>query len=113
MQGANTAVVNTNVSGSEQATIYAAADTYRSDFGMIDIMPDRQLARAGSAFTRNAYLIDLDKIGIGILDDIHEVRPGQDSDGEKRVLICEYALLMKTEAAHAVAADLFGFNSAA
>lgn len=111
MQGANTSVIQSNVRGEEQATIYAAADTYRSDFGTIDIMPNRQMARAGATAARNGYLIDTSKVAVGILRDIFEDRPAKTGDAEKRVLLCEYALLMKTQAAHAVAADLFGLTS--
>jgi hypothetical protein len=104
-----TAVVQTNVRGKEQMTIYAAADTYLSDFGIIDVMPNRQLARGGATMTRNAYLIDLSKVAVGILDDIFEDKPAKTGDNEKRALLCEYTLIMKNEAAHAVIADLNGF----
>ena len=47
-----TAVIQTNIRGKEQATIYAAADTYASDFGIIDVMPNRQLARGGATMAQ-------------------------------------------------------------
>ena len=96
-----TAVVQTNIRGKEQATIYAAADTYASDFGIIDVMPNRQLARGGAAMATNAYLIDLSKVAVGILDDVFEDKPAKTGDNEKRALLCEYTLIMKNEAAHA------------
>lgn len=105
-----TSVIQSNVRGKEQATIYAAADTYASDFGIIDVMPNRQLARGGILLTRNAYLIDLSKVAIGILDDVFEDKPGKTGDAEKRVLLCEYTLIMKNEAAHSVIADLNGMT---
>jgi hypothetical protein len=113
MQGANTAVVNAYIRGESQATIYAAADTYRSDFGVIDIVPNRQLARGGAAHARNGFLIDRSKVAIGIFRDVFEDRPAKTGDAEKRALLCEYSLIMKTQAAHAVVADLFGISAAA
>ena len=106
-----TAVIQTNIRGKEQATIYAAADTYASDFGIIDVMPNRQLARGGATMARNAYLIDLSKVAIGILDDVFEDKPAKTGDNEKRALLCEYTLVMKNEAAHSVIADLFGMTA--
>ena len=111
MQAQNTSVIQSRVAGTEQATIYAAADTYRSDFGVVDVMSNRQLARAGAAAARMAYLIDLDKVAVGMYRDVFEDRPAKTGDAEKRVLLCEYALIMKNEAAHSVIYDLFGLTA--
>jgi hypothetical protein len=110
---ANTSVIQSNVRGKDQAVIYSAADTYNSDFGIIDVMPNRQLARGGATMARNAYLIDLSKVAVGILDDLFEDKPAKTGDNEKRALLCEFTLIMKNEAAHSVIADLFGMGSAA
>jgi hypothetical protein len=45
--------------------------------------------------------------------DIFEDRPAKTGDAEKRVLLCEYALIMKNEAAHSVIYGLFGLSSIA
>jgi hypothetical protein len=112
MTGQNTAVIQSRVDNNEQATIYAAADSYRSDFGLIDIMPNRQLARAGGVAASSAYLIDLDKVAVGMFRDVFEDRPAKTGDAEKRVLLCEYSLIMKNEAAHSVIYGLFGLTAA-
>jgi hypothetical protein len=109
--GQNTSVIQSRVEHDNQATIYAAADTYRSDFGLIDVMPNRQLARAGATAASSAYLIDLDKVGVGMYRDVFEDRPAKTGDAEKRVLLCEYALIMKNEAAHSVIYGLFGLTA--
>jgi hypothetical protein len=110
---ANTPVIQTNLRGKEQATITGAADAYNSDFGFIDVVVNRQLARGGATLARNAYLIDLSKVAVGILDDVFEDKPAKTGDAEKRALLCEYTLIMKNEAAHAVIYDLFGMTSIA
>jgi hypothetical protein len=111
MQSANTPTIHSMVKGNEQATIYGAADTYRSDFGVIDIVPNRQMARAGAAVARNALLIDPDMAAVGYFDDIFEDKPAKTGDAEKRVLLSEYTFIMKNEAAHGVIADLYGMTS--
>ena len=111
MQGAATAVIQTNISGEKDATIYASASRYVSDFGPIDVLVNRQLHRAGAQLAKRAYVIDTSKVSIGILRDIQEDRPAKTGDAEKRVIKCEYALIMKNQAAHATIEDLFGLTA--
>ena len=93
-----------------QATIVAAADAYLSDFGMITVVPNRQMARAGASIARNAFLIDPKMVKKGIFRDIDMHKPAKTGDAEKRVLNVEYTLLVMNEAAHGVAADLYGLT---
>jgi hypothetical protein len=93
-----------------QQTIYAAADCYQSNFGMIDVVPNRVMA-SSAALARNAFLLDPDFAAVGIFDDVKEDKPAKTGDAEKRVLVVEYTFLMKNEAAHGIAADLFGLSA--
>jgi len=95
----------------DQTTIVAAADTYLSDFGKITTVVNRQMARAGAAVARNAFLIDPRMVSLGVFDDIQIQKPAKTGDAEKRVLNVEYTLLVNNEAAHGVAADLFGLTA--
>lgn len=106
-----TSVIQSNVRGNDQMTVYSAADTYVSDFGVIDIVPNRQLARGGATSARQAYLIDTSKVAIGVLDDIFEDRPAKTGDADKRALVTEFCLVMKTQAAHGLVADIFGLTA--
>lgn len=94
-----------------QTTIVAAADMYLSDFGKISVVPNRQMARAGATVARNAFLIDPRMVSLGVFDDIKLEKPAKTGDAEKRVLVTEYTLLVNNEAAHGVAADLYGLTS--
>jgi hypothetical protein len=98
--------------GKGQATIVAAADMYLSDFGMMTVIPNRQMARAGAGTARNAFFIDPDMVTMGVFDDIQIHKPAKTGDAEKRVLNVEYTLLVNNEAAHGVAADLYGLTAA-
>ena len=95
----------------DQTTIVAAADVYLSDFGTISVVPNRQMARAGAAVARNAFLVDSRMVSLGVFDDIDLAKPAKTGDAEKRVLVTEYTLLVNNEAAHGVAADLYGMSS--
>jgi hypothetical protein len=97
--------------GKKQATIVAAADMYLSDFGSISVVPNRQMARAGATIARNAFLIDPKMVSLGVFDDIQLVKPAKTGDAEKRVLVTEYTLHVNNEAAHGVAADLYGLTA--
>lgn len=110
MNDANTSQFRTQVR-SGQGTIMAAADAYQSDFGLINVVPNRVMSQVGASLARNAFLLDPEYAAVGIFDDIFEDRPAKTGDAEKRVLLVEYALIMKNEKAHAVAADLYGMSA--
>jgi len=99
------------VKGRGQQTILAAADMYQSDFGLLSVIPNRQMARAGASVARNAFFIDPKMVSLGVFDDIQLVKPAKTGDAEKRVLITEYTLLVNNEAAHGCAADLYGISA--
>ena len=111
MSDANVAPQRYETPSRGQTTIIAAADMYMSDFGPVSVVPNRQMARAGASVARNAFLIDPRMVSLGVFDDIHIEKPAKTGDAEKRVLVTEYTLLVNNEAAHGVAADLFGLTS--
>lgn len=110
MSDSNVAPQRFETPSKSQTTIVAAADMYLSDFGTISVVPNRQMARAGAAVARNAYLIDPRMVSLGVFDDIHLQKPAKTGDAEKRVLNTEYTLLVSNEAAHGVAADIYGLT---
>jgi len=111
MDDADVVPLRSAVKGKGQATIIAAADMYQSDFGLIAVIPNRQMARAGGTIARNAFLVDPKMVSLGVFDDIDLVKPAKTGDAEKRVLVTEYTLLVSNQAAHGVAADLFGLTA--
>lgn len=99
-------------SASKQAAIVGAADSYLSDFGLIDVVPNRVMGTA-AALARNVFLIDPDMVSLGEFDPIKEITPAVTGDATKKVLITEYCLKVNNEAGLAVAADIYGLNAAA
>ena len=67
----------------QQTQIVAAADEYQSDFGLISVVPNRQMGRAGATVARNAFLIDASKVSLGMFDDIQLITPAKTGDAEK------------------------------
>lgn len=111
MSDANVAQPRFQTKG-DAVTIVGAADVYRSDFGLIDVVPDRQMARVGAAAARNAFLLDDSKVKIGWLRKIGEdpnVAPN--ADAIAKVLIGEWTLVVTNEAASGVIADLYGMTA--
>ena len=111
MDDANVAPFRYNAEKGKKNTIIASAEVYLSDFGEIAMVPNRQMARAGAAIARNAFLIDPKMVSLGEFDAIKLQKPAKTGDAEKRVLICEYTLCVHNEAAHGVAADLYGLTA--
>jgi hypothetical protein len=113
MADATVAPQRMSTSSTRQAVIVGAADTYLSDFGTIDIVPNRQMARAGATVARNAYLLDKSKWKLGVLRPIQQDNDvAKTSDALPGVLKTEYTLISLNEAASAVVADVFGMTAA-
>jgi hypothetical protein len=111
MDEANVALPRTEYSRTKKNAILAAADIYVSDFGSIDIVPNRQMARHGATIARNVFLIDPSMIHLGIFHDISIEDPAKTGDSTKKVLVTEWALIMPNEKAHAVIADVYGMSA--
>lgn len=94
----------------KQLTIFAGADVYVSNFGVLNVVPNRVMPTDATTAS-NVFIIDPDKAKVGIFDDIQMHEAAKTGDAEKRVLNVEYTLLMKNEAAHGVVADVFGLTA--
>jgi hypothetical protein len=112
MADANVVPLRLPLTGRNQATIIAAADTYVSDFGQVTVVPNRQMARAGATVARNVYGFDKTKWALGILRPIQrDNNAAKTGDALPGVLKVEYALISKNEAANFVVADVFGMTA--
>lgn len=111
LDDANVVPLRENSTGKAKRRLVASAEVYVSDFGDVTVMPNRQMARQGAATARNAFFIDPSMVKMGVFRDINVHKPAKTGDAEKRVLNTEYTLLVKNEAAHGVAADLYGLSA--
>ena len=77
-----------------------AVDVYVSDFGVVKIIPNRfQRARDG-------WVLDFNYVGLAFLRPMQTVKLSRTGDAEKRLMLCEYTLVVKNEKALGVIADL-------
>ena len=88
-----------NVSPKPTAII-AAIDVYVDDFGVLKVIPNR-FQRA-----RDAWFIDYEFVAISHLRPFRTIKLAKTGDAEKRLLLVEWTLKIKNEAALGLAADL-------
>ena len=86
--------------GDRPATIIGAADIYVSDFGQVQVVPNRFQRE------RDAFVIDPDYAKVTILRPYQQVELAKTGDAEKRMLIVEWGHKVLAENAHGIAADL-------
>lgn len=89
-----------DVPAGQQAQIIGAADVYVSDFGTVNIVPNR-FQRA-----RDAFVVDPDYASMAILRPIQQMELAKTGDAEKRLMLVEYGLKVSNQAAHGIIADL-------
>ena len=77
-----------------------ALDIYVSDFGAIKIIPNRfQRGRDG-------WVLDSEYYGLTFLRPMQTIKLAKTGDAEKRLMLCEWSLVVKNEKALGVVADL-------
>jgi hypothetical protein len=91
--------------------IVAAADIYLGDFGEVTFHMNRVMTASGATVARNVLFVDPDMVAYGTLRPIQEDEVAKTGDAEPYALVHEGALIMKNEAAHGVAADIFGLTA--
>tara|TARA_R110000787_G_scaffold16781_2_gene52656 strand:+ start:3438 stop:4394 length:957 start_codon:yes stop_codon:yes gene_type:complete len=89
-----------NVTGAAPSTIIASADIYVSDFGNVSIVPSR-FQKAS-----DALIVDPEYASIDYLRPYSVMDMARTGDADKRLMLTEWALRIKTEKAHGIAADL-------
>jgi hypothetical protein len=86
--------------GARPATIIGAADIYVSDFGSVQVVPNRFQRE------RDAFVIDPDYAKMTMLRPYQQLELAKTGDAEKRMLIVEWGHKVLAENAHGIAADL-------
>ena len=89
-----------NVDGAKPSTIIGAADIYVSDFGNVSIVPSRFQRE------RDAFVVDPEYAAVSYLRNFQTTDLAKSGDSEKKMIVVEYALKVRTEKAHGIIADL-------
>ena len=91
---------STRFDAGADATLYTSVDVYASDFGQLQVVPNR------FSRDRDAYVLDMDFWGIAFLRDFSMHELAKTGDTEKRQLLVEATLESRNEAASGLVADL-------
>ena len=91
---------STRFDAGADATLYTSVDVYASDFGQLQVVPNR------FSRDRDAWVLDMDYWGVAFLRDftMHDI--AKTGDADKRQLLLEATLESRNEAASGVVADL-------
>lgn len=84
----------------DRERIQGAASLYASDFGEIKVVPNRFQRE------RDAWLIDPNMLAVAYLRSFTTFNLDKVGDADSKVILAEYTLEVKNEAAHGLAADL-------
>ena len=93
-----------DVPANQQAQIINAADVYVSDFGIIQIVPDRFIPNSDNDDV--AFLLDTEMAAVAYLRPFQTNELAKTGDADLTQLLVEYTLEVKNEAAHGIIADL-------
>lgn len=97
---AGIAEVRKEISGEQQATIIGAADVYVGDFGAVTFVPNRFMP------ADLAYVVDPEYAEVAYLRDFKTNDLAKTGDSDRKMILVEFGLKVKTEKAHGVARDL-------
>ena len=89
-----------NTQGAGKVTILAGADLYQSDFGVLQLVPDRFMR------TRDALVLDPEYAAMAYLRPFTTNEIAKVGDAEKTQILAELTLEVRNEAAHGIIADL-------
>ena len=93
-----------DVPASQQAQIVGAADVYVSDFGILQIVPDRFIPNTDADDV--AFVLDTEMAAVAYLRPFQTNELAKTGDADVTQLLVEYTLEVKNEAAHGIIADL-------
>ena len=91
---------STRFDAGADATLYTSVDVYASDFGQLQVVPNR------FSRDRDAWVLDMDYWGVAFLRDFSMHELSKTGDSEKRQLLLEATLESRNEAASGCVADL-------
>jgi Family of unknown function (DUF5309) len=81
------------------ASVLGAIDVWVTDFGSLDLVPNRFMR------DRDIFILDPSTLAVGYIDDMKVVDIAQTGDATKKAILSDYTLICTAEAANAVYAD--------
>lgn len=97
---------STKFDKTEDKTLFAVVDVYVSDFGQLKFVPSRFTRGAATGADREVHVLDMDYWAIAELRPIRTEDLAKTGDADKAMILTEYTLEAKNEAASGIVADL-------
>ena len=85
------------VGGRSAAVVNAAFDFYRSDFGVTKIVPNRVMAGSTYGLKNTVYIIDADKLALGVLRGFESEQLATVGDAKNWQVRTETSLVVRDE----------------
>ena len=84
--------LQTDANANQDVTLMGAVDFYKSNFGILKVVPNR--------FQRDAtvFVLDMEYFGVAMLRDMEFEELAKTGDSDKTMMIAEYTLAVKNEA---------------
>jgi hypothetical protein len=96
----------------DKKSLVAAIDVYVSDFGTLQIVPTRFLetrtANAETVAGRDVFVLDPNYARVAFLNNVSQTPLAKTGHSDRRLISVEYGLMIDSEKAHGVIADISG-----
>lgn len=98
----STAQIRYNVDSAGQAIAVGAVEKWQSDFGLCDIIVNRQLKNTAATFLNQAiFMLEPEKIAVAQLTAFQTEKLAKTGDGDQEFIVSEYTLEMRAPSSHA------------
>ena len=93
----------------EDKRLMTSIDVYESDFGTMQVIPNRWIRKANSTSAKrgqDVHLLEMDFWAVSFLRDFKLQNPAQTADADQRFLVVEYTLEAKNELSSGLVTDV-------
>ena len=93
----------------EDRRLMTSIDVYESDFGTMQVIPNRWIRKANASAVRrgqDVLLLEMDFWAVSFLRDFKLQKPAQTADADQRFLVVEYTLEAKNEGSSGLMTDV-------
>ena len=100
---------STRFDAAEDRRLITSIDVYESDFGTMQVAPNRFIRGANSTSAKigqDAHILDMEYWGVSFLRDFALQTPAQTADADQRFMVAEYTLESRNEKASGLITDL-------
>ena len=100
---------STRFDAAEDRRLITSIDVYESDFGTMQVAPNRFIRGANSTSAKigqDAHILDMEYWAVSFLRDFALQTPAQTADADQRFMVAEYTLESRNEKASGLITDL-------